>query len=103
MGNCCSAQKTIIIKKFAIKLPHGLEYLIYDDKSNNFFHYGNINLWIKNLYLSSNSTNWIVYNDDTHKLGNPHTTHGHSKGILSWSDDKIKLVMSFCSKLSKIF
>lgn len=89
MGNCCGTQEQTIKKKFAIKFPNGHHYIYYDEKTKEFIKGPTIDTWIQNLYCVGNHNNWVVYNDDTHKLGNKHTSHGHCKGIVSWSSDTI--------------
>jgi len=89
MGICYSTEETDNIKFFALKIPNGTQYLHYDNKYKKFIHHANINTWIQNLYSQSRWTNWLIYNDDTSKLGIPHTKSTHSKGILTWSSNRI--------------
>jgi len=89
MGNCCSSKDSSTTKFFAIKLPHSTEYLYYDEDKGQFTHHANINTFLQNLYYVSNYINYVVYNDDTSKICDKHTKHGHSKGIVTWSKDKI--------------
>ena len=89
MGNCYAFQELTNNKFFALKLPHGSQYLYYDDELGKLIYHANINTWIQNIYSQSKWTNWIIYNDDTGKLGISHTKLGHSKGILTWSANRI--------------
>lgn len=82
------------ITKIALKLPHGTNGVYYDKE----FLPCDINEWLANLYKDSTWKKWIIYNDDMHHLGKPHTgekthsdgkthsTGGHCKGILAWND-----------------
>ena len=73
MGNCCCYfQKTDIdyIQQIAIKFPHGLNYIKYNNNLKCFEKDDNINIWISNLYKDRDWTNWIIYNDETSHIGN---------------------------------
>jgi len=95
MGNLCTCfctdTKTNYKKLFAIKLPHGIEFIQYNN--NTFEKNTDINVFIQNLYCVSQWTNWIVYNDDISSLNynNKHNRKGHCKGILSWSKNNNKI------------
>lgn len=92
MGNCCCYfQKTDIdcIQQIAIKFPHGLNYIKYNNNLKCFEKDDNINIWISNLYKDRDWTNWIVYNDETSYIGNNQHKKGHCKGILSWNEQNI--------------
>jgi deoxyribonuclease-2 len=96
--------KTVLktdIKLLAIKLPkktindknnHGLHFIEYCENKKDFIKKDDINVWINNLYMKSRWTNWIIYNDDIHKIKiNKENNHGngHCKGILTWNDTNI--------------
>jgi len=90
MGNCCNSNISNIKSDMAIKLPHTTEYISYDDTTKNFVKYPDINTWIQNHYCVSHWPNWVVYNDDIHKIAiKPTTSHGHCKGILTWNNERI--------------
>jgi deoxyribonuclease-2 len=74
-------------KHFALKLPHGEDYLEYDEKSDSLVLRKNINEFTQKLYTGSSWTHWIVYNDDPPVIS--HTKRGHSKGILAWNESRI--------------
>lgn len=83
--NCCNSSTDTLYKKyFALKFPHTTQY-IYSDIENKFIEGPDINTWTQNLYCVSHWENWIVYNDDTTKITNSSTNHGHCKGILTWT------------------
>jgi len=82
----------IIIKKIAIKIPHGIKYIEYNDKIKSFVKHDDINLWIKSLYKGKEIPNYIIYNDDTHIIGDKHTKKGHCKGILTWNKNNISFL-----------
>lgn len=82
-----------VIKKIALKLPHGVGYIEYEDKTKSFVKYVDINLWIKKLYKGKNIQNYIVYNDETNKIGDKHTKKGHCKGILTWNNNNISFLV----------
>jgi len=94
MGNCINCLKYYFkyentLVKFAIKFPHGTKYIEYSDKYKKFIKDDNINNWLNNLYKDSKWTNWILYNDETQKIGNKNTSKGHCKGIITWNRTKI--------------
>ena len=92
-----------IIKKIALKLPHGTHYIEYFDELKSFIKYDNINVFIKKLYFGKDIKNFIVYNDDTHKIGNTHTKKGHCKGILTWNNNKISFLCHSIPNFPKEF
>jgi deoxyribonuclease-2 len=90
MGNCfCTSNESLIKRNFAIKFPHNTQYIYNNGETGTFIMEADINVWIQNLYCVSNWPNWVVYNDDIHKISEKHTSHGHCKGILTWNNDRI--------------
>jgi deoxyribonuclease-2 len=73
----------------AIKSPHGVTYKYYDPHTNIMRDGVDINDWIDRQYQGKRWTHFIVYNDQTEKLGLNKTTHGHTKGILCWNESSI--------------
>ena len=96
MGNCCCVGDTSLTKSaVALKFPHGVAGIQYSEDLNHFIHCKDINEWLQSLYLHSDATKWVLYNDETddivekghHTKG--HYTKGHCKGIVAWSDTSI--------------
>jgi len=95
MGSCFSCcYKTTAIPdtkysyKTAIKSPNGITYRYYSSKKEKkgLKEGTNINDWIQKIYKKSEWTDYIVYNDQTEKIGiHQHSCHGHCKGILTWN------------------
>jgi deoxyribonuclease-2 len=82
MGQCLCFEKEDNSKvKVALKLPHGIEGMEYDEKSKSFMQC-NIQTWLSNLYKNSTWTNWIAYNDQNHLKK---VKKGHCKGIVAWN------------------
>jgi len=79
----------LIIKKVAIKFPNGNYGIEYNDNLKLFTKCSDIDLWLMNIYSRKTFSSWILYNDDTEKLGNNHTRKGHCKGIVAWNDKRI--------------
>ena len=106
MGNClCGEDKEIV--KVALKFPHGISGIVYNDK---FEATESIDDWIQSLYKDKNWSGFIVYNDQRDHLnqdksptgksptgkspkgpkkGQPPHTKGHTKGIVAWNDTKV--------------
>jgi len=94
MGSCfsCSCigrQKKESAFHTAIKSPHGVAYKYYDPYTKAMRDGVDINEWIERQYQGKLWTHFIVYNDQTEKLGLNKTTHGHTKGILCWNEDSV--------------
>jgi deoxyribonuclease-2 len=93
MGNCFTVQvkkKDVLTqKKFLIKIPSGTRYIEYKEQQKKFVKCDDINTCIKSMYSNSKWTSWIVYNDETSKVGLKHTTKGHCKGIVAWNKTTI--------------
>jgi deoxyribonuclease-2 len=104
MGICYSCCiKTDIIQEFCIKLPNGVKYIKYSDIDKTFNEEDDINNWLKNLYKNSNSTSWIVYNDQIEKIGINKTNKGHCKGIITWNKNKISWLCHSTPNFPKYF
>jgi hypothetical protein len=90
MGNSCCCFKTKQdICQVALKFPHNIQGIEYCPIKKEFINCPDINQWLKKLYINSNFTNWIIYNDDASKIGSTHHTKGHCKGIVAWSNTRI--------------
>jgi deoxyribonuclease-2 len=94
MGNCINYIKNFIgykniVSKIAIKFPHGTNYIEYCNNTKKFIKKEDINDWLNNLYKESKWNNWILYNDETQKIGNKNTSKGHCKGIVTWNNERI--------------
>jgi len=91
MGNCCCVGDTSLIKSaVAIKFPDGVAGIEYSDDLNQFIHCKDINEWLQSLYLHSDATKWVLYNDETSDIVEKvHRTKGHCKGIVTWGDTSI--------------
>ena len=91
MGNCCCFGDISLTKSaVAIKFPHGVAGVQYSEDLNHFIHCKDINEWLQSLYLHSDSTKWVLYNDETDDIVEKgHHTKGHCKGIVTWGDTSI--------------
>jgi hypothetical protein len=91
MGNCCCVGDTSLTKSaVAIKFPHGVAGIQYSDDLNQFIHCKDINEWLQSLYLHSDATKWVLYNDETGDIVEKgYHTKGHCKGIVTWGDTSI--------------
>ena len=91
MGNCCCVGDTSLTKSaVAIKFPDGVAGIEYSDDLNQFIHCKDINEWLQSLYLHSDATKWVLYNDETDDIVEKgHHTKGHCKGIVTWGDTSI--------------
>ena len=69
MGNCCGNTSAVTVEEdlhIALKFPHGLGGLYYDDHHSKALRpLDNVNVWLRNIYQSSKWKSWIVYNDET--------------------------------------
>jgi deoxyribonuclease-2 len=78
------------ISKTALKLPHGKECVVFSEKTGNFEKQDSIDSWLsQEVYSKKEWTNWVIYNDETEKLGDTHTKKGHCKGIVAWNEKSI--------------
>jgi deoxyribonuclease-2 len=104
MGNCftCCHTATPFVK-VALKLPHGLNGMVYDEKTQHFQPLESIDNWLLDLYSSSHWTGWIVYNDETSHLGDTKHTKGHCKGIVAWNDTRISWLIHSLPNFPRIF
>ena len=101
MGNCCCVGDTSLTKSaFALKFPHDVAGIQYSEDLNHFIHCKDVNEWLQSLYLHSDATKWVLYNDETddivekgqHAKGHyakGHYAKGHCKGIVAWGDTSI--------------
>ena len=100
MGNCfcCPAYGSYDIQeakiaqddvRVALKFPHGLTGVKYNETVQDFQSLPDINAWLTELYRGSCWTHFLVYNDETAHLGNKKHTRGHCKGILTWNAKRI--------------
>jgi len=91
MGNCCCSGDTSLTKSaVAIKFPHSVAGIEYSDDLNQFIDCKDINEWLQSLYLHSDATKWVLYNDETDDIVEKgHHTKGHCKGIVTWGDTSI--------------
>ena len=109
MGNCLCVEDDKDIVKIALKFPHGISGIVYN---NEFEKTDSIDEWIQSLYKDKNWSGFVVYNDQTEDLDEkasdekssevnpeevkiegktpfcPHTK-GHAKGIVAWNDTKV--------------
>jgi hypothetical protein len=97
----CSSSNTFTTFKVAIKLPKGKECKKYSQ--NKFIEGGDINNWIKNLFIGKNWKYWIIYNDKIEKLGLIQKTKSQSKGILVWNSKKIGFLQHSVSNFPQYF
>jgi len=76
--------------RIALKAPHKVQMQsIVNSSAGPVWTAGDdINVWIKNLYAGQKLLGWIVYNDevDGHSVS---STHGHCKGVVTWTSNKI--------------
>jgi len=110
MGNCLCGKDDKDIVKIALKFPHGISGIVYN---NEFEKTDSIDEWIQSLYKDKNWSGFVVYNDQTEDLKakdlgektsdektsqvNPEEgkkpfcphTKGHAKGIVAWNDTKV--------------
>ena len=91
MGNCCCVGDTSLTKSaVALKFPHGVAGIQYSDDVNHFIHCKDINEWLQSLYLHSDATKWVLYNDETDDIVEKgQHTKGYCKGIVTWGDTSI--------------
>jgi len=99
MGCCCSnlipstiytnpcndgeLQLDTIQYKVVLKLPHGLKYLDYENKT--FVEKESIDNWLYSNYSGKRMTHYINYNDE-HDVATS-GTGGHCKGCLAWNEE----------------
>jgi len=111
MGCCTSScfnyfNKSSIIKYVALKLPHGSKGIEYCEQTGGFIHC-DINIWLSQLYLNSEWTNWQIYNDETgHIITDPSHIHhkkGHCKGIVAWNNKRISWLCHSVPNFPKFF
>lgn len=92
MGNCCKSQLSFQ-NTFIIKFPHGKSGITFCDEKKCFIECTDINELLKKIYKETTFTNWIIYNDQMDKIKTNekkvYMGQGHSKGIVSWNDEKI--------------
>jgi hypothetical protein len=62
-----------------------------------------IDQWLQNIYQYTLWPNYIVYNDQTEKLGVNGTTHGHTKGILCWNETTISWLVHSVPNFPRTF
>lgn len=104
MGNCFTCTTTAKPSvKVALKLPHGLKGMVYDEKTERFQLEESIDNWLLSLYSDSKWTGWIVYNDETSHLGDTTHTKGHCKGIVAWNDTHISWLIHSVPNFPRIF
>ena len=107
MGCCTSSycfKPQSSIKYVALKLPHGTTGLEYCDQSRNFIHCNDINIWLTQLYLNSEWTQWQVYNDETgHIINDSKHKKGHCKGIVAWNNKRISWLCHSVPNFPKSF
>jgi hypothetical protein len=101
MGCCCSNKLNTDIVYLVLKLPHSKEYILYSKLDKKFIKYNNINDWLTNLYKNNKWTKWIIYNDQGHEFSK--TSKGHTKGILTWNNNKIAWLCHSVPKYPKYF
>ena len=89
MGNCITCYNSTSTVKIAIKVPHGVQYIEYNNRTAAFEKKDDINNWISSLYINKNFTHWVIYNDETSHIEDNKTAQGHCKGIVSWNQDCI--------------
>lgn len=90
MGNCCCTEDASLKSAVAIKFPHGVAGINYSDDLKHFMPCNDINEWLQSLYLHSDATKWVLYNDETDDIVEKgHHTKGHCKGIVAWGDTSI--------------
>lgn len=87
----------------AIKSPGGTKYIFYSPQSNTMIGGESIDEWIQNLYQYKIWQNYIVYNDQTEKMGIHGSTHGHTKGILCWDESKISWLVHSVPNFPRTF
>ena len=75
--------------KIAFKANHGTKCLLLDNINYKLEIQEDINDWIKNIFLYSEWTNWIVFNNQQEK---DHSSKGHSKGFILWNDKEIGIL-----------
>lgn len=75
-------------QKLAIKLPNGVESLVYNASNKDFVKNDNIHDFINEIYDSTKHwKHWICYNDEVEN--SKKTSRGHCKGIVTWNHNKI--------------
>ena len=91
MGNCLCFGDTLPTKSaVAIKFPNGVAGIQYSEDLNHFIHCKDINEWLQSLYLHSDATKWVLYNDETDDIVEKgQHAKGHCKGIVTWGDTSI--------------
>ena len=109
MGSCfssssvCFKSRSTVIKYVALKLPHGIKGIEYCDQKREFIHC-DINIWLSQLYINSNWTNWQLYNDETgHIIDDSKHKKGHCKGIVAWNTKRISWLCHSVPNFPKFF
>jgi hypothetical protein len=104
MGNyCCYCFTNNDICNVALKFPHSTQGAEYCSIKKDFVICPDINSWIQRQYAKSNFTNWILYNDETTKIGDPHHKKGHCKGIVAWSNTRISWLIHSVPNFPRTF
>lgn len=70
MGNCLCGEEDKDVVKIALKFPHGINGIVYNEFENNneFEKTDSIDEWIQSLYKDKNWSGFVVYNDQTDNL-----------------------------------
>jgi deoxyribonuclease-2 len=93
----------LLKKQFVIKFPKGTNYIKYDNEQTLFVKDVDINIWLSNIYQYSEWKYWILYNDESDRIGYKHTKKGHCKGILTWDDNKIGWLCHSVPNFPRVF
>jgi len=103
---CFNFKRNTVIKSVALKLPHGSKSIEYCEQTGGFIHC-DINIWLSQLYLNSEWTNWQIYNDETGHIINEHKDihhkKGHCKGIVAWNNKRISWLCHSVPNFPKFF
>lgn len=103
MGNCFTCTTSVPKVHVAIKLPHGLNAMVYEESSSAFQSHDSINEWLSSLYAKSKWTGWLVYNDETGQLGDNGHTKGHCKGIVAWNYTHVSWLIHSVPNFPRMF
>jgi Deoxyribonuclease II len=107
--SCCTRSGVIVdqspppIYRTAIKIPGGIDCIFYDPNTQSMVGGLTIDQWIQNIYQYTLWPNYIVYNDQTEKLGVSGSTHGHTKGILCWNETTISWLVHSVPNFPRTF